>query len=312
MNFGDRFAAAVAERGNPCLVGLDPHPSQLPEEFAAARAPVDNGGNGAGGPTTEERARDVERFLLGIVEVIAGRVPAVKPQSAFFELYGAPGAAAWDRVVRASHAAGLLVIGDVKRGDIDSTARAYAQAFLEGVSASDRDGCCDAITVNPYLGTDSITPFLETCARSERGIFVLVRTSNPGAKTFQDHGDPPLYLVVADKVNEWGSALVGNSNLSSVGAVVGATHPRELALLRARMPHTPFLIPGYGAQGASGSDIAGGFLPGGRGAIVNSSRGILFAHRQPRHAGRHWKDAARAALDEMIAELNAVIAAHSA
>lgn len=308
MNFGDRFAAAVAERGNPCLVGLDPHPTQLPEEFAAARAPFANDSNG---PSVEERARDIERFSLAIVELLAGRVPAVKPQSAFFELYGAHGAAAWDRVVRASHAAGLLVIGDVKRGDIDSTARAYAQAFLEGVSASDRDGTCDAITVNPYLGSDSITPFVETCARSDRGIFVLVRTSNPGAKTFQDHGDPPLYLVVADKVAEWGRALIGSSKLSSIGAVVGATHPRELALLRARMPNTPFLIPGYGAQGAGGADIAGGFLAGGRGAIVNSSRGILFAHRQPKYAGRHWKDAARAAVDDMIAELNAAIAAQS-
>ena len=296
-NFADRLDAAVARAGNPCLIGLDPHPQLLPDEFAAARTST----------SRAERAAAAADFLCEIVDVASGRVPAVKPQSALFEVHGPEGAAAWERVVRAARASDLLVIGDVKRGDIDSTARAYATAFLEGAYAAD-DARCDAITINPYLGTDSVQPFLDACSRTGAGVYVLVRTSNPGGGVFQEHGDPPLYLRVADAVVEWGRSLVGRSGLSSVGAVVGATHPGELALLRARMPATPFLIPGYGAQGAGAADVLGGFLPGGRGALVNSSRGILFAWREPRFAGRHWKDATRAALDEMIAALPAAAA----
>lgn len=296
--FADRLDAAIARTGNPCLLGLDPHLDLLPDEFALAR---DRSAPRA------TRARELERFCLELVELAAGRVPAVKPQSAFFEVFGADGALAWERVVREARSAGLLVIGDVKRGDIDSTARAYARAFLETGDAT----ACDAVTVNPFLGSDSIAPFLESCRRTGRGIYVLVRTSNPGSKLFQEHGTPPLYERIADAVAEWGKELVGTSGLSSVGAVVGATHPRELAQLRERMPRTPFLIPGYGAQGAGAADIAGGFLPRGRGAIVNSSRGILFAYKQPAYRGRHWKDALSAALDAMIAEINGAVRAHA-
>jgi orotidine-5'-phosphate decarboxylase len=293
-NYADRLDAAVTRAGNPCLIGLDPHPQYLPEEFAAART----------SPSRAERAAAAGDFLCEIIDLVAGKVPAVKPQSALFEVHGADGAAEWERVVRAARAAGLLVIGDVKRGDIDSTARAYATAYLEGSYAGD-DARCDAITINPYLGADSVQPFLDACARTGGGVYVLVRTSNPGGGIFQEHGDPPLHLRVADAVVEWGRSLIGTSGLSSVGAVVGATHPKELALLRARMPSTPLLIPGYGAQGAGAAEVAGGFLPGGRGALVNSSRGILFAWREPRYAGTHWKDATRAALEEMIAALSA-------
>lgn len=289
MSYADRLEGAIARAGNPCLVGLDPHPESLPAEFAAARD----------GATRAERARAVGDFLCSVVELAAGRVPAVKPQSAFFELLGADGAAAWERVVRAARESGLLVIGDVKRGDIDSTAAAYARAYLEDEAAP-----CDAVTVSPYLGADAVRPFLESCRRAQAGIYVLVRTSNPGSALFQEHGRPPLYERVADAVSEWGRELTGRCGFSSVGAVVGATHPEELARLRARMPSTPFLIPGYGAQGAGAADVAAGFLPGGRGALVNSSRGILFAHQQERYRGLHWKDASRAALDAMIADIN--------
>ena len=291
-NFADRLDEAVARAGNPCLVGLDPHVDLLPPEFAAART----------GTTRADRARAIGDFLCEVIDLAAGRIPAVKPQSALFEIHGPEGAAAWDRVVRRAHEKGLLVIGDVKRGDIDSTARAYARAYLEEDPASP-GSACDAITVNPYLGADSVRPFLETCARAGKGIYVLVRTSNPGGALFQDHGSPRLYERVADAVVEWGKELVGSRGLSSVGAVVGATHPAELALLRGRMPATPFLIPGYGAQGGGAADVLGGFLPGGRGAIVNSSRAVLFAWKEPRFAGRSWKDATRSALDEMIAAL---------
>jgi len=297
-NFADRLDDAVSRAGNPCLVGLDPHVDLLPEEFAAARAAA----------SRAERAASVGAFLGEILDLCAGRIPAVKPQSALFEVHGSEGAAVWETVVRDARAAGLLVIGDVKRGDVDSTARAYASAYLGG-GASDPDARCDAVTVNPYLGADSMKPFLEACERSGAGVFVLVRTSNPGGAQFQEHGDPPLYEKVADAVVEWGQGSIGRSGLSSVGAVVGATHPDELARLRARMPATPFLIPGFGAQGGGARDVAGGFLPGGRGALVSSSRGILFAWREPRFAGMHWKDASRAALDEMIASLAEATAA---
>lgn len=315
VHFADRLDAAVARVGNPCLVGLDPHLAALPEEFARARdwrAP------------RGERARTMGDFVCALIEVVAGRAAAVKPQSAFFEIFGADGALAWERVVRAAHAADLLVIGDVKRGDIDSTARAYAQAFLEGPDAPgamenaaaagaterpdphEAHSLCDAITVNPYLGADSIQPFIEACRTSGKGIYVLVRTSNKDSALFQQHGIPPLFERVADAVVTAGADLVGERGLSSVGAVIGATHPQELAMLRARMPRTPFLLPGYGAQGAGAKDIAAGFLPGGRGALVNSSRGISFAYRQPEYRGMHWKDAAKKALDHMIREVNAV------
>lgn len=292
MNFADRMQEAVSRCGNAALVGLDPHADSLPEEFAAVRAP---------GATRAERAKACADFLCGVIELAAGKVPAVKPQSAFFELYGADGAHAWERVVAAARAAGLLVIGDVKRGDIDTTAKAYARAFLDPQCAG--TAVCDSITVNPYLGADAVQPFVEACRAHEAGLFVLVRTSNKHSALFQDHGTPKLYEQVARAVDAWGAELVGKSGLSSIGAVVGATHPAELAALRKLLPRTPFLIPGYGAQGAGVAEIAGGFLPGGRGALVNSSRGILFAYKQPRHAGLHWKDATRAAIAEMVAEL---------
>jgi orotidine-5'-phosphate decarboxylase len=288
MNYADRLEAAIARCGNAALVGLDPHLDALPEEFALARDRA---------APRAARARAVGDFLCQVVDVAAGRVPAVKPQSAFFEVFGADGVAQWERVVARARAAGLLVIGDVKRGDIDSTAKAYAQAFLE------EEPRCDAITINPYLGADAVQPFLDACRRADAGVYVLVRTSNKHSALFQDHGSPLLHEKVADEVARWGSALLGTCGLSSVGAVVGATHPDELARLRRRMPATPFLIPGYGAQGGAAKDVGAGFLPGGRGALVNSSRGILYAYKQPAYAGLHWKDATDKALAAMQAEI---------
>lgn len=291
-NYADRLEQAVAACGNPCLVGLDPHTDLMPDDFAVVRDP---------NAPRAERADALSAFCLEIIDLVAGRVPAVKPQSALFERLGADGGQAWERVVAAASAAGLIVIGDVKRGDIGSTARAYAEAYLSEQPA------CDAITVNPYLGADSLTPFLELCRANARGIYVLVRTSNPSSSGFQLHGEPPLCDVVARAVSEWGAELVGEQGLSAVGAVVGATHPDELRRLRSVMPRTPLLLPGYGAQGAGAADIVGGFLDGHRGALVNSSRGILFAQRDPRHAASHWKDASRAALDAMISEITGAL-----
>lgn len=292
--YADRLEAAIARCGNPCLVGLDPHLELMPDEFAVARDPS---------APRAERARAVEEFLLGVIEVAAGRVPAVKPQSAFFERLGADGALVWERVVAEARRAGLIVIGDVKRSDIASTARAYAQAYLEDAG----DAACDAITINPYLGADSVEPLIEVCERTGAGLYILVRTSNPGSGMFQEHGQPPLAEVVATEVERWGESLRGDSGLSSIGAVVGATHPAELASLRALMPHTPFLIPGYGAQGAGAAETVAGFLPGGRAALVNSSRGILYAWREPQHANNTWKEACSAAIDQMIAEFRVAL-----
>ncbi len=299
--FADRLDAALEELRTPALVGIDPHLELLPEPFAHAREAR---------ATRAERAAAVETFCKELVELVAGRVAAVKPQSAFFELLGPDGTAAWERVIAHAHAHGLLVIGDVKRSDIASSAAAYATAFLEGLPGAPRASLCDAVTLNPYLGTDSVAPFLAACAQTRSGLFVLVRTSNAESGEFQLHGEPPLSERVAAAVARWGEKLVGASGYSSVGAVVGATHPAELGRLRGLLPRAWLLLPGYGAQGATARDVRPAFTDPERpwrGALVSSSRGIAFAWREKRYAGRSWKDAASAALDAMIAELDAAL-----
>ncbi len=300
-HWADRLEERVLAVGHPSLVGIDPHPAQLPEEFAVVRDTS---------ATTATRAEAMAAFGCALIDVVADRAAAVKPQSAFFEQLGAEGVKAWETVVAHAHDAGLLVLGDVKRGDISSTAAAYANAFLEGDAGTDPRTLCDAITVNPYLGDDAVEPFVEACARTGRGLYVLVRTSNPGSKEIQLHGDPPLCDLVATKVARWGENLRGACGLSSIGAVVGATHESELARLRSLMPHTPFLLPGYGAQGAGASGLRDAFSDGThpfRAAIVNSSRGISFAYRKEAHAGKGWRQAASDALDEMIVDLRSAM-----
>lgn len=292
MNYADRLEAAVLAKQSPCVIGLDPHLHLLPAQFKAAADP---------GASTADVAADVEDFLFEVIDAVHEFTPAVKPQSAFFEALGGAGVLVWERVVARAHDAGLLVIGDVKRGDIGSTAAAYARAFLTGGPGVDPRTLCDAITINPYLGTDSVTPFLEACREAGTGLYVLVRTSNPSSAELQAKGDPPLMHQVAALVDTWGSGLVGETGFSSVGAVVGATHPAELRDLRARMPRTPLLLPGYGAQGAGAEDVAGGFSSGLSGALVNSSRGVLFAGGDR----PDWKDACREAAQAMAAELRA-------
>ncbi len=296
MNFADRLDDAVRHAGNPCLLGIDPHPDLLPEEYAVVRDRR---------AARQDRARALAEFSLELVDLARDRVAAVKPQSAFFEELGADGVGAWERVVAGARDAGLLVIGDVKRGDIASTSAAYGRAFLGDGEEPEAPHLCDAITVNPYLGGDSIEPLIRIAARTGRGLFVLVRTSNPGGDDLQLHGDPPLWREVARRVDAWGEPLVGACGLSSVGAVVGATHAADLKSFRDALPRTPLLLPGYGAQGGGAGSLATAFLAGGRGALVNSSRGIAFAYRD--RAGMPWKDAAREALDAMIAEVSAAV-----
>lgn len=301
MNFADRLHAAVLAKGTPALVGLDPHLDLLPDEFAAARDP---------GATRRRRADALAGFCCELIDVVADLTPAVKPQSAFFEQLGADGVAAWERVVRHARDAGLLVIGDVKRGDISSTAEAYARAFLTGLPGCGRESLCDAITLNAFLGEDSVRPFLEACAESGGGLYVLVRTSNKGSADFQRHGEPELSLRIAAAVARWGEGLVGECGWSSVGAVVGATHGEELRAFRAALPRAPLLLPGYGAQGAGAADVVGAFRDG-AGALVNSSRGIAFAYRSDARHADDWRAAARAALEAMVADLAGALGARA-
>jgi len=291
MKFVDRLDAAQAQTRTPALIGIDPHLDLLPEEFAVARDPQAD---------RAQRAQAMQRFCCELLDLLPGKVSIVKPQSAFFEVLGADGVAAFEKVVEHAHRLELMVIGDVKRNDIASTASAYAHAFL-----GDQEHHCDAITVTPYLGPDTLVPFTEVCGETDAGLYVLVRTSNPGSGSFQLHGTPPLWSVIAEEVERAGEELIGECGYSSVGAVVGATHASELAEIRAAMPRTPFLLPGYGAQGAGAKDIVPAFVDAAhpwRGGLVNSSRGIAFAWRKA--TGSHWKDASSKALEHMLKDLD--------
>lgn len=297
--FSERLATAVGRCGNPVLVGLDPRAENLPEGMLARDA------------GWAEKARAYAAFCCGIVDVVAPLVPAVKPQAAFFEELGPDGMVALAHVIRHARQAGLLVIVDGKRNDIGSTATAYAHAYLGRSSSA---WGADALTVSPYLGDDSLQPFVEVATQVEAGVFVLVKTSNPGGPLFQDLrcDDRLLFEHVADYVERLAVATQGESGYGAIGAVVGATYPEQLAELRRRMPHTWILVPGYGAQGGSARDVAGAFDDRGLGAIVNNSRGIIFAHSRPpyqqRFGATRWQEAVEAATRQMIAELADVCA----
>lgn len=297
--FADRLADAVRRAGNPLCVGLDPRWESLPGELRA-RFGVESLG---------AIAAAIEEFCLRVLDLVSGRVGVVKPQSAFFEACGPAGLAALQSVVRRAKDLGLLVILDSKRGDIASTAAAYADAAFGGTAVSDRRfpvWGADAVTVNPYLGADAVEPFITAARQMGGGVFVLVRTSNPGAGLFQDLrcGDKKLYQHVAAAVADWNAHGLGARGLGDVGAVVGATHPKELADLRAELPGVWFLVPGYGAQGAAASDVAGAFRADGLGAIVNSSRGITF----PFHPDDpNWEAAITAATERAASELKILV-----
>ena len=257
--FADRLAEAVERKRSQLVVGLDPQLELLPVELRG-----------------EERAADAfVRFCRGIIDATATHAVAVKPQSAFFEALGADGVRAFEEVCAYAKEVGLLVIADVKRGDVASTARAYAAAYLES-------GRADAITVSPYLGRDSIEPFLSACRRHGTGLFCLVKTSNAGGDV-QDlvlSDGRPLWHEIARLVAEWGEELVGDRGLSSVGAVVGATHPRAVREARKLMPQSIFLILGVGAQGARPADLERAFTSGPASAIVSASRSVIYAYRE--------------------------------
>ena len=295
-----RLNEAIAAKEAPIVVGLDPMLSYIPEEILKEAF-------GKKGETLKGAAAAILRYNKGLVDAVADLVPAVKPQIAMYEQFGIPGLKAFKKTVDYCHKKGLIVIGDVKRGDIGSTSAAYATAHLGQVQVG--EACLtpfgeDFATVNPYLGTDGIKPFLDVCSAADKGIFVLVKTSNPSSGEFQDRliDGRPLYEHVADKVREWGEAVMDGA-YSNVGAVVGATYPEMGAALRKQMPNTCILVPGYGAQGGKGADLKGFFNKDGLGAIVNSSRGIIAAWKKEPYLGMAYDEAARAAVLDMKEDL---------
>lgn len=296
-SFADRLATAIERRGNPVLVGIDPRADMLPRALLADPS----------GSNLAVRASAFEQFGRGVIDVVAPLVPAIKPQAAFFEELGPAGMQALANLIRYAQEKGLLVIVDGKRNDIGSTAEAYARGFLGRQSAWG----ADALTVSPYLGDDSLQPFVDVAQEQGCGLFVLVKTSNPGGRLFQDleFGGRTLYAHVAAHVEQLATQTVGRCGYGSVGAVVGATYPEQLIELRRAMPHTCFLVPGYGAQGGGAKDVTAAIDARGQGAIVNNSRGIIFAHRNKDYSQQfgeaRWQEAVEAATRRMVAELAA-------
>ena len=272
--FGERMSTAVRSSGTFAVVGLDPHLNRLPAVYRRTY-------EGLSGVAFREAAADaVVQFNRLVIDAIAGLVPAVKPQFAFYEELGAPGFAALEETCRMARQAGLLVLGDAKRGDIASTASAYARSIL----APDGPFHCDAVTINPWMGMDTLDPFIDVCAETGGGVFVLVRTTNPGSPLLQHHGDPRAATLVANALANKGESMVGPSGMSSVGAVVGAMTGDEATFLRDRMPAAWFLVPGIGAQGGATADAIAGIRPDGLGCLVNSSRAVLYPKEAPQDA----------------------------
>jgi orotidine-5'-phosphate decarboxylase len=291
VSFADRVAEAVERKRTQLVVGLDPRVDLLPVELR---------GEAVLGRTAAAAA--MTRFCKGIVDAVAPYAVAVKPQAAFFEALGADGVASLEEVSLYARQAGLLVVLDAKRGDIGSTARAYAAAYLE--PRPSLPPLADAVTVNPYLGADSVEPFLLACRRYGGGVFLLVRTSNAGATDIQDvalSDGRPLWHHVAALVHEWGADFVGERGTSSVGAVVGATYPRAVGEARRAMPQAILLLPGVGAQGATPADVARAFTSGPASALVAASRSVIYAYRGADTAD--WREASGSAAARLAAEI---------
>lgn len=300
----DKLVEKIRKTGAPIEVGLDPMLSYVPD-FILEKAYKEHG------ETLEGAAEAIWQFNKGIVDAVYDLIPAVKPQIAMYEQFGIPGIMAFKKTLDYCHEKGLLVIGDIKRGDIGSTSGAYATGHLgkakvgsQMIAGFDED----FITINPYMGTDSVQPFIDVAVPEKKGMFILTKTSNPSSGEFQDRliDGRPLYEWVAEKVVEWGSQYVGACGYSYVGAVVGATYPEMGKTLRKLMPKTYILVPGYGAQGAKGSDLVNYFNDDGLGAIINSSRGIIAAWKKEEYAkfgAEGYADASRQAVLDMIEDI---------
>ena len=304
----NRLVEKIRKTGAPIVVGLDPMMKFIPEQIKEAAF-------GEYGETLQGAGEAIWQYNKGIVDAIFDLVPAVKPQIAMYEQFGIEGLIAFQKTVNYCKEKGLVVIGDVKRGDIGSTSEAYAVAHLGKVAVGSRMLPAfdeDFATVNPYLGSDGIRPFLKVCQEEKKGIFILVKTSNPSSGEFQDRliDGRPLYEIVGEKVAEWGGECMGDED-SYVGAVVGATYPEMGRVLRRLMPKAYILVPGYGAQGGKGADLVHFFNEDGLGAIVNSSRGIIAAYQQEKYAkfgAANYADASRQAVLDMKEDIAQALA----
>ena len=300
----NKLVAEIKKKDAPVVVGLDPMLGYVPEHLTKKAFEEF-------GETLEGAAEAIWQYNKGIVDAVYDLIPAVKPQIAMYEQFGIPGMMAFKKTVDYCKEKGLVVIGDIKRGDIGSTSTAYAVGHLGKVMVGSRQYYGfdeDFVTVNPYLGSDGVNPFIDVCKEEKKGIFVLVKTSNPSSGEFQDRliDGRPLYELVGEKVAEWGSQCMGD-DYSYVGCVVGATYPEMGKILRKIMPKTYILVPGYGAQGGKASDLAPYFNKDGLGAIVNSSRGIICAYKQEKYAkfgAGNYAEASRQAVIDMIQDIN--------
>ena len=301
----DQLIRNIQKMSNPTVAGLDPKLDFIPG-FIKERAFAQYGN------TLEAAAQALLDFNKGLIDALYDIVPAVKPQCAYYELYGWQGMRALQQTIAYAKAKGMFVITDGKRNDIGTTMQAYAAAHLGNVQVNGQALSpfdADALTVNGYLGSDGIAPLLQICKQRDKGIFVLVKTSNPSSGELQDRllqDDKTVYETMGAMCEEWGSDGVGEQGYSSVGAVVGATYPEQLTELRQKLPHTFFLVPGYGAQGAGARDIAGAFDQNGTGAVINSSRGIMCAYQKQGVDEREYASAARREALRMRDELNSV------
>ncbi len=305
----NKLTAKIQKTNAPIVVGLDPMLNYIPNH-------VQEKAFKEYGETLEGAAEAIWQFNKEIVDKTYDLIPAVKPQIAMYEQFGIPGLMAYKKTVDYCKSKDLVVIGDIKRGDIGSTSAAYAVGHLGKVQVGENKIAAfdeDFATVNPYLGSDGVKPFIDVCKEEKKGIFVLVKTSNPSSGEFQDRliDGRPLYELVGEKVAQWGEECMGDS-YSYVGAVVGATYPEMGKVLRKIMPKAYILVPGYGAQGGQGKDLVHFFNEDGLGAIVNSSRGIIAAYKQEKYARfgeENFGDASRAAVEDMIADIDGALKA---
>lgn len=301
----DKLIEKIKQTGNPTVVGLDPRLEYVPD-FLKQEA------YGSFGETLEGAANAILSYNKMIIDEIYDLIPAVKPQIAMYERFGVPGIDCYIKTIEYAKEKGLIIIGDIKRSDIASTAEAYSDGHIGQTAVGENLFEVfkeDFITLNPYLGFDSIEPFLKDCEKYEKGLFILAKTSNAGGGQIQDLtvSGTPLYERIGSLISEWGDSLIGKYGFSSVGAVVGATHKEQAKRLREIMPHTFFLVPGYGAQGGTASDLSVCFNKDGLGAIVNSSRGIIAAYLNKDIDERSFAKASREAVLDMKADLRGCI-----
>lgn len=306
MNAIDNLIEKIKKTNNPTVMGLDPRYEMLPKCVTNKYS-----------QDLEGVAKAIIEYNKALIDATYDVIPAIKPQIAFYEMFGIPGMEAFKETCRYAKEKGMIVIADIKRGDIGSTAQGYSNAFLGRTPIGEKEEAIydvDFITVNPYMGTDCVKPFIEDCKKYNKGIFILVKTSNPSSGELQDlklENNKEVYRQVTDLVEKWGEELRGEYNYSSIAAVVGATYPEQLEQIRKAAPHTYFLIPGYGAQGGKANDIALGFDSNGLGGIVNASRSLMCAYKSDRwkeqYTEEEYAKATRAEALRMKDELNQAI-----